>query len=221
MQKLQQSSGCAKYGILFFGLLWTGISCFTIIPIIAASGGAGLSLAALNEPAALLGALGTLAFPLGFGGCFLLIGLLITLAGLRPIIAGTRVSPPEVQVSSTNLRSGDEFTLSYQQTFKAASDVERITMQLILRESATYRRGTKTVTVTHDHIVQAFETPARHFEGGETFNDMKRLVIPRGAMHSFEARRNKLRWLLKVKVEIKGWPDYEDEYVLKVLPELA
>jgi len=61
----------------------------------------------------------------------------------------------------------------------------------------------------------------QHFDGGESFSDNRRLLIPRGAMHSFEANRNKLRWLVKVKVEIKGWPDYEDEYVLKVLPELA
>jgi hypothetical protein len=40
-------------------------------------------------------------------------------------------------------------------------------------------------------------------------------------MHSFEATRNRLRWLIKVKVEIKGWPDFDDEYAIQVLPEVA
>ena len=222
MQKLQQSSGCARYGLLIVGLIWTGISCFTLIPIIAVMGAeGGFNPASLNEPEAMLELFGNLAFPVIFGGCFIAVGLAIMLAGLNPILAGTRVSPPEVHVSNTNLRSGDEFTLSYQQTFKAASDVERITMQLILRESATYRRGTDTVTVTHDHLIQSFETPARHFDGGESFSDNRRLLIPRGAMHSFEANRNKLRWLVKVKVEIKSWPDFEEEYSITVLPEMA
>ncbi|MBM4425099.1 MAG: hypothetical protein FJ030_17255 [Chloroflexi bacterium] len=215
MQKLSSSGGCGKYAILLFGLLWTGISCVTMLPI---AGGMLAASSSSDDPASMLM---SLAFPLAFGGCFVAVGLAFIIGGLRPIIAGARVSKPEVAVSNSTLRSGEEFTLDYQQMFKAGTDVERITIQLILRESATYRRGTDTVTVTHDHIVQSFETPARHFEGGETFNDRRRMIIPRGAMHTFEAYRNKLAWLVKVKVEIKGWPDFDEEYSIRVLPEMV
>lgn len=219
MQKLQQSPSGAigKYFLLIFGVLWTGISCCVTIPVL---GGVGLSLESFLEsgPIAVLSVVG---FPLAFTGCFVVIGLAFIAAGLRPLIAGTKVSKPEVAVSNSTLRSGDEFTLDYQQMFKSGTDVERITIQLILREWARYRRGTDTVTVTHDHVVQAFETPARHFEGGESFNDRRRMAIPLGAMHTFEAMRNKLMWLVKVKVEIKGWPDFEEEYSIRVLPEMT
>ncbi len=223
MQKLQQSpgSGCGKYTILGIGVLWTAISCCTFIPIIVGAGGASFAAFASDPVSGLITLLGGVGFPLVFGGVFVAIGLAFIVAGIRPIIAGTKVSKPEVAVSNSTLRSGDDFTLDYQQTFKSGTDVERITIQLILREWARYRRGTDTVTVTHDHVIQAFETPARRFEGGETFSDRRRMVIPRGATHTFQATRNKLLWLVKVKVEIKGWPDFEEEYSITVLPEMA
>lgn len=218
MQKLQQSPAGAisKYILLIFGVLWTGISCCVTIPIAV---GIGSSVTSFNNDP--VSALMSVGFPLVFTGCFVVIGLAFIVAGIRPIIAGTKVSKPEVAVSNSTLRSGEDFTLDYQQTFKSGTDVERITIQLILREWARYRRGTDTVTVTHDHVIQAFETPARRFEGGETFSDRRRMVIPRGAMHTFQATRNKLLWLVKVKVEIKGWPDFEEEYSITVLPEMA
>jgi|SRR3990172_9114099 len=223
MRQLQQSSGsgCRKYGILAFGVLWTAISCCTLVPIIVAVGGTSFAALANDPVSGLITLLAGVGFPLVFGGVFVVIGLVFIVVGLKPIVAGTKVTRPEVAVSNDSLRSGDEFTLDYRQTFKSGTDVERITVQLILREWARYRRGTDTVTVTHDHVIQAFETPARRFEGGETFSDRRRMVIPRGAMHTFQATRNKLLWLVKVKVEIKSWPDFEEEYSITVLPEMA
>lgn len=212
--KRAPGSSVGRYFLLIFGLLWTCISCAISIPMVVAFGGAGLLEGDLTS-------ILTAALPLAFIGCFDLIGLAFIVGGLRPLIAGARVAPPEVTVSNLNLKSGEEFSLDYRQTFKGATDVIRIATQLVLRESATYRRGTDTVTVTHDHVVESAETAERHFEAGETYANRHRWAIPRGAMHSFEASNNRLRWLIKVKVEIKGWPDYDDEYGLQVLPELA
>jgi hypothetical protein len=219
MQKLQNAPGSAlgRYALLFFGLLWSTISCCVFVPIL------GTSLV----PALISGEIGPkllnfdLIFPLCFGGVFLGVGALVTVFGLRPIIAATRVTKPDIQISNTTLKSGEAFALSYQQGFKSAVDVTRLTVQLILRESATYRRGTDTVTVTHDHLIQNFELTDRHFESSESINQSFRWAIPRGAMHTFEASRNKLRWIIKVNVEMKGWPNYDDEFAVRVLPEVA
>jgi hypothetical protein len=139
--------------------------------------------------------------------------------GLRPIVAGAKVSKPEAAVSNITPRVGEDVTFTYQQSFKSAIEVKRIAFQLILRESATYRRGTDTVTVTHDHIIQQYEQPPRRFEGGESINERRLFHISEGAMHSFEANRNKLRWIIKARVEMQGWPDYDEEFGLRVLPE--
>jgi hypothetical protein len=213
--KKAPGSSIGKYFFLIFGLLWTCISCGVTVPMIIGFGSPGMLQGDIATT--LLGA----GFPLLFTSCFILVGLAFIVGGLRPLIAGTRVAEPEVTISSMTLKSGEEFTLDYRQAFKGASDVLKITLQLVLRESATYRRGTDTVTVTHDHIVDSAETPERHFDAGQVYTDRRRWAIPRGAMHSFEATRNRLRWLIKVRVEIKGWPDYDDEYAIQVLPEVA
>ncbi len=218
MQRMQ-SSGAGKYGLLGFGLLWSLISCCVLVPTFGSNYRQYLNV--FNGEASIGSIIGTLAFPVLFGGIFLGVGLLVTLLGLQPIIAATRVTKPEIQISNTNLRSGEPFTLSYQQGFKSGIDVNRLTVQLILRESATYRRGTDTVTVTHDHLVQNFEIANQHFEAGQSLAQNFQWGIPRGAMHSFEASRNRLRWLIKINVEMRGWPNYTDEFPLRVLPELA
>lgn len=220
MQRLQNAPGStgSRYGLLIFGLLWSTISCCVIVPIIAANVG---SLDKLRSPDGLRSLAGDLAFPVVFGGIFLGIGLLVTAFGLGPLIAATRLTKPDIQISKSDLRSGEEFALVYQQGFKSSVEVKRLAVQLILRESATYRRGTDTVTVTHDHLIQNFDLTERQFRSGESINQNMRWAIPRGAMHSFEASRNRLRWVIKVQVVMKGWPTYDEEFGLRVLPELA
>lgn len=218
MQRLQ-SSGLGKYGLLGFGLLWTMISCCILVPIFGSN---FTELSNILKGNINIGALmNSMAFPVLFGGCFVGVGVLVTLAGLQPIIAATRVGKPDIQISNTNLRSGEEFSLAYQQTFKSNVDVRRFAVQLVLREAATYRRGTDTVTVTHDHLVQNVDFPAQQYQTGQAINQNLRWAIPRGAMHTFTANRNKLRWLIKVTVEMHGWPTYNEEFDLTVVPELA
>jgi hypothetical protein len=221
MQKLSRSPGSnvGRWFFLLFGGLWTGISCCVGAGIV----GGMASEINISNPAEMLenpGSFFDLLFPTFFIGIFVLVGLIFLVVGIIPMFARTRISAPEVSISNANLRSGESFALSYQQNFKSGVDVEKLMVQLLLRESATYRRGTDTVTVTHDHVLQTFEEPARHFDGGQQFVQNFRWEIPRGAMHSFQASRNKLYWIVKVKVDMKGWPDYDEEFGLTVRPEV-
>jgi hypothetical protein len=149
------------------------------------------------------------------------VGLLMIGAAVRTMLARARVAPPAVAVSTTTPRVGEIFTVDYQQTYRVATNVQLIRMSLILRESATYQRGTDSVTVTHEHFVQTYDLPPRQFSAGETFQDRRQFQIPPLGMHSFAANRNKLNWFLKVTVQISGWPDFEDEFSLVVQPQIA
>lgn len=163
----------------------------------------------------MLAVAGCVGLPLGG------VGLLMIGAAVRTMLARARVAAPAVAVSTTTPRVGEIFTVDYQQTYRVATNVQLIRMSLILRESATYQRGTDSVTVTHDHFVQTYDLPPRQFSAGETFQDRRQFQIPPLGMHSFAANRNKLNWFLKVTVQIPGWPDFEDEFGLTVPPAVA
>jgi len=215
MQKLQQAPGASlgRGCLIVFALFWTGFSClFCAAPL---AGGLATLASGNIGPAEILNML----IPSIFSLPFLAIGIGLLVWAVMPLIARTRVSAPDIAISSASLRAGEEFTLTYQQLFKGNVEVKRIAYQLIFRETAIYRRGTDTVTVHHENVIEEIEIPGRQFQAGESFNDLKRLHIPNEAMHTFVANRNKLQWFIKAKVEMAGWPDFNEEYPLVVAAE--
>jgi hypothetical protein len=153
---------------------------------------------------------------------FAAVGLGAIAWGLRPAVARMRIGAPDMAISNTRLRVGEEFSVSYRQTWKRAADVNRVVLQLVLRETVRYTRGTETVTENHDEIVQAFESPGRHFRAGEMINEHRGFRIPETGMHTFtRSGDNKIEWFVMVSVEIARWPDFTREYELIVLPEMA
>ena len=140
---------------------------------------------------------------------------------LRPTIARAKISPPEVSVSTEEPKVGEEFSVTCQQRFKGAADVKGITLSLVFRETAVHGSGRSTKVLTDDEIIHEFKHPGRRYDVGEVFQDRRTLRIPEGAMHTFIARYNKLQWFVKVRVEMAGWPDLEENYEIRVLPEIV
>ena len=216
MQPVKRTSTGAQYGCLvFIGLLFTLASC----------GGLAIASPVILQgdfsPSALLSA-GNIGSLIGggiFTLAFLLVGLVMLGYGGRGLLARARVSRPEVALSTQTPRVGEVVTLTYRQTFRTGTDVQGIRFQLILRERATYRRGTDTVTALHDNIVQEYQLPGRRFDAGQGFQDQRQFQVQ--GMHTFSASHNKLDWLIHVQVEMAGWPAYTEEYPLQVPPEFV
>jgi hypothetical protein len=195
----------------------------------------GLTIWAISSLTAIAGALSTeggladviagvsLQFFCGLGAVliFVAIGVTILVWAGRPIVASWRVSHPEITLNKPEFRVGESIDVSFQQRFKRAAEVERMDFKLLLRETATYQRGTDTYTVRHEDVVEEHEFPSGHIASNRVVQQSFSWRIPRDGMHTFKANRNKIQWFLKVEVEIAGWPDYEQEYEVKVLPELA
>jgi hypothetical protein len=206
----RQMRGC----VAVFAVLWLMGSCVPLLlvgaPLIfsIASGEAQVSTVAFSL-------LGTLLFTVPF----FLVGIGLLVWSLWPMIVGLRVTRPEVIVSGDAVRPGDTFSFSFRQTFKRAAEVRQASFQLLLRETAIYRRGTNTYTVRHDFVAQRYDLPPRSFQAGETLSDQRLWQIPAEAMHTFVADRNRLRWLIVAQVGISGWPDFKEEYEVRVLPE--
>lgn len=140
---------------------------------------------------------------------------------LKRLITTSRVGLPEINLSSSSLRSGDPLVVNYQHVFKNAADLLQVTIQLILRESATRGSGTDKSTKRHNFIIQEIVMPGRHIEGGETFYTRQSLEIPPGVMHTFTGGDNSIQWEIKVKADLKGLPDFEETRPIQILPELS
>ncbi len=177
-------------------------------------------------------------FPQEITGASLLgvgITLFSTLAGCSPFIlifgaiigyivyyqrARAKVGKPTVTVPTT-LRVGDKFDLQYHHTFNQQITCEKFSVQLIFEERATYSQGSNTRTVTHEQIIAETGFPTRVFQPGDMIADSLSWQIPRDAMHTLKAPRNVLRWVVRLKLIIPKYPDYQDEYEINVLPEIA
>ena len=215
MQPVKRSSTTASSCLIsFIGIVFILTSCGGLLFFVPELKG-NYTVANLLSGANLGGLIGGAVF----GLAFFVVGAIMLIAGSRVLVARTRVTAPEVTLSTQSPRVGDVVTLSYKQNFRSATDVQGIRFQLLLRERATYRRGTDTVTVRHDNVAQEYQLPGRRFSAGEGFQDQRQFQVQ--GMHSFKANHNELIWLIHVQVEMAGWPAYEEEYPLQVAPELA
>ena len=122
-----------------------------------------------------------------------------------------------MMVNSRAVPLGGSFEVNW--AFKGSpSRISRLSIVLVGREEATYRRGTDTST---DKAV-FFEMPLT-----DTTDRMQipqgnaRIQIPAGLMHSWASSNNKVIWLLKVNGEIPRFPDIEEEFEISVLPGTA
>ncbi len=148
-------------------------------------------------------------------------GLVILAAGIYPWIAWLKVTRPEIVLDKTTVGVGETFTVSYSQNFKGRSEVRGIQLVLVMRESAHHSAGKNSHTYHHESTIEQHDHPGQTVEAGETLAFSQTIGIPKNGMHSFHAMNNSIDWMLKVKVDIAGWPDYRDSFDLAVQPILV
>lgn len=124
---------------------------------------------------------------------------------------------PQMTPSSWILRRGQSFEIEYRQRVKTQIEMVAMTATFVLRESATYTKGTDTVTVTHDHELGTFHAPGSLLVAGTELVQRLRFEVHPLAIHSFEGSNNKLRYFVQTDVELPVWPrHYRDQIELVV-----
>ena len=144
---------------------------------------------------------------------FVLVGLgMILYAGYSLLALFT--PQPVVTVSSRSVRLGEFIELSW--VFGGSSQaIRQLSISICGRELATYRRGTKTHTDEKVFCeIPVVETASfLQIQQGDA-----KIQIPKDTMHSFESEHNKIVWTIRVKGEIRMWPNVDNSYSLFVLP---
>lgn len=200
-QKAQKSrnSGCSRYFLILFGIGWASFSSIFLVTGI------------VQEEWVFA----------GIGGLFVLIGLAIMIGGLLTLFSRFLVGEPEIMLSKQHdLAVGETIRINYTHSFRRRVLIEKLSINLIFREKATYQQGTDTKTVTYNDIIDFYEEPGHHYESGELIQGSHEFQIPVHGMHTLKVRRNELTWILQFKLEVANLPDYVDEYELTVLPQV-
>jgi hypothetical protein len=97
--------------------------------------------------------------------------------------------------------------------------VERLELELVCDERATYHQGTDTRSETQRVYHQpVFARENFEIQQDRPFEQRCRLQIPAEAMHSFQADHNEVSWKLVVSGQAEGWPRFERAFPIIVLP---
>lgn len=182
--------GCAFAALMVFTLVWNGIV-WAIL----------LSLGPRETVARIfLGIFAAIGLGIAVGAVYRLLALF----NPRPVLT---VSAPAVPLGGT-LEVRWRFTGNVRRIVK-------LTISLMAREEATYRRGTTTTTDRSVFVnTVLLDTADRaQFASGSVKAD-----IPRDLIHTFTAPNNQIVWMLHVHGDIPRWPDVNAEFPITVLP---
>ena len=110
---------------------------------------------------------------------------------------------------------GGEFQFQWTVTGHAER-LHKIRIVLEGREEAIYQGGKNAQTA-----IQVFaEIPILETTDREIIaQGQGRVALPRGLMHSFHGRHNKIVWRLRVHGEIPHWPALDEDFPIIVLPQ--
>lgn len=147
---------------------------------------------------------------------FVVVGLALVAGAVYQLLALANPHP-HLALSAASLPPGGTGQLGWRFRGRAGR-IRRLHITLEGCEEATYRSGKSTSTDRHIFaVVEIVDTDlaAAIPAGSASFS------VPAGTMHSFAAPHNRIVWTLKVRGEIAGWPDVDEDFDLAVVPREA
>jgi hypothetical protein len=156
-----------------------------------------------------------------FGIPFAAVGFGLLFVMQKRKLAQRRLGTPLTKVSPNPARPGERVNVQVLAEPNVELTLEGGHLRLIGRESVVSGSGTN--RTTHKYDVYQFEHPlaldGRCVQAGETLAVNETLTIPEDAAPTFVASDNELKWTIHIRLGIKGWPDWEQEYPLTVRPQ--
>ena len=120
----------------------------------------------------------------------------------------------ELALTTGAVRRGDSVDVAWQLEGRTSS-VRSLKIVIEGEESATYQRGTDTITATNVFctIPIADVTDPEQIEFGS-----ESVTIPGDTMHTFKANRNQVLWRIVLHGEVPFWPNIKETYQFRVKP---
>jgi hypothetical protein len=197
-QRTRVGTGCGFAVILAFTIFWNGIV------------GTGVSklLSDLSSPG-WPGSAGMLLFMIPFaliGACLVGLSIYVFLSLFGPVY--------EMRLDESGVHPGAPVRLHWRRA-KGAGSLRNFQLMLVGREEASYSNGSTTSTATSVfHEEKLFETtiPLAMDQG------QVEVLIPRGAMPTFNGKHNRIRWFICLRAKVARLPDLREDQEILVLP---
>ena len=154
----------------------------------------------------------------------LAVGLYMIVKTIMMSMARVKLAEPALTASVQPLRPDESFQVHYRQQAKQPVDVDRIAVRLVCRKSDTYHTGSENRTHTDSQDVYEAEHEIAHDIQVDPYHPIDvtlELQIPENGMDTCHALRNRIDWLLEVRIAAVNWPDYTETFELKVESEPA
>ncbi|MEM8933647.1 MAG: hypothetical protein AAGE94_20830, partial [Acidobacteriota bacterium] len=143
---------------------------------------------------------------------FVLIGIGLIVGWFHQLL--NLVNPlPHLRMNTPRPEPGQTTTLEYRLT-GATHRIGRFEIRLRGREAATYRRGTSTSTSNHTFYDEALVSVDRIGGGFGTVT----FEWPADAMPTFRSSNNRIDWSLRVRGDIRFWPDVAEDFAVPLYP---
>lgn len=143
---------------------------------------------------------------------FVLIGIALIVGIFYQLLALANPRPRLV-LETSRLEPGRACSMTLHFT-GSVSRLREVTVEIEGRESATYRRGTSSVTDHETFYKEVLLNEKRPSGHRRTLS----LTVPERTMPSFEANNNKITWRITVHGDIPRWPDVSEEFPITVYP---
>jgi hypothetical protein len=148
---------------------------------------------------------------------FLAAGAWLIYYTFQKLLVTTGVGPTFLEISEHPLRPGHEYQVCLCQAGRLT--VNSLEVALVCEERATYQQGTNTRTdLRQVHRQPVVCRTAFEIQPGAPFETQATLRIPDNVMHSFRASYNEVAWKLTVRADVAGWPRYQRDFPVIVLP---
>jgi hypothetical protein len=148
---------------------------------------------------------------------FLALGVGLAVYVVRQFVLVTGVGPTILEISDQPLRPGQRYRVFLSQIGRLR--LRSMEMFLVCEEETRYQQGTNTRTESRRVYEECvFHHAQSEVRPGLPLESDCDLEIPDGAMHSFKADHNEIKWKLVVKGNPEVWPDYERSFPVVVYP---
>jgi hypothetical protein len=154
-----------------------------------------------------------------FGLCDFVIGGGFYYFGTRKTLAERRLGRVEARVVPTIVNRGGMLNCVIGFCPRETVDIEAVTARLIGEERAVDNSGdsqtTHRKTICDDEIVAS---TVQRMTVGKRVVLTPQLSVPADAAITFAAPSNSVNWKVRLRIAVKGWPDWVEDYPITVRP---